>query len=504
MKNDNTVVAAIDAGTILTTDDDRATRASGMPMYKGGDPEAVKKEVAELRGLKDKGFWARTKWYFSKSGPGWMQSAMTLGGGSAMASLFSGAYLKYNLLWVQPVAMLIGVVMLSALAYQTLHTGTRPFYAMKKFVSPVVAWAWAICTLLATLIWHFPQYSLAAGMSLDLVQAFGGFELEAGSTGQTLALLGLAFLVLYAAANIVWNYGKGSKGIKVFENIVKSIVWFIILSFLLVVIVCSYTGNGIDWGAVGKGFIPFSFEGGFHLNVPTDTTGISIFIASLSAAVGINMTFLFGYSFLAKGWTREYSGLAKFDLLTGMLIPYTIATSLMIIAAGTTIHTPEFLASGAQSISPIKAASMLEAAGLPALVSRLVFGLGIIGMSMNAIIMHMLVSGFAVCEIFKIEPVGWKYKLATLLPVPGLLGAVLWNKMGTWIAIPTSAIALIMLPVAYIGFFLLNNSSKYLKEDKPRGRRAFWWNLGMIAAISVTLISVVYYLVTVFPTYFSK
>ncbi|MBQ7297751.1 MAG: hypothetical protein IJW80_05575 [Alistipes sp.] len=472
--------------------------AQAMPMYKAGDPELVRREVAELRALQTKGRWARVKWYFSKSGPGWMQSAMTLGGGSAMASLFSGAFLEYQLLWVQPVAMLIGIVMLLALAYQTLSKGMRPFHAMKQFVHPSVAWAWAICTILGTIIWHFSQYSLVAGMSLDLLQVFGGFELATGSWQQTVVLLLLAFVVLYAACNIVWNYGKGGRGIKIFENIVKSIVWFIIFAFAAVVVVCSFSGEGIDWGAVGRGFLPFSFEGGFHLNIPESKTGVSIFIASLSAAVGINMTFLFGYSFLAKGWTKEYSGLAKFDLLTGMLIPYTIATSLMIIAAATTIHSPEFVASGVKNISPIAASGMLEAAGLPPIVSRLIFGLGIIGMCMNAIIMHMLVCGFAVCEILKIEPTGWKYKLATLLPVPGLLGAVLWSKIGTWIAIPTSAIALIMLPVAYIGFFLLNNSRRYLGEDMPRGRVRFWWNLGMIIAITITLISATYYIINQF------
>lgn len=465
-----------------------------------GKSDLVKKEVAELRGLKKEGFWKRTRWYFSKSGPGWMQSAMTLGGGSAMASLFSGAHAKYQLLWVQPVAMGIGVIMLSALAHQTMCRGERPFYAMKKYVSPVIAWAWALCTLVATMIWHFPQYSLASGMTLDLVQAFGGFQLEDGSVAQNAALLGIAAVVLFVACRIVWNYNKGSKGIRVFENIVKSIVWFIILSFLIVVVVCSFSGNGIDWTAVGKGFLPFSMEGGFHLNIPGDTQGIQIFIASLSAAVGINMTFLFGYSFLKKGWTKEYSGLAKFDLITGMLIPYTIATSLMIIAAGATIT----LEPGETSISPIKAASMLEAAGLPALVSRLIFGLGIIGMSLNAIILHMVVCGFAICEIFKLPEEGWKYKLATLVPVPGFLGAILWSKLGTWIAIPTSAIALILLPVAYIGFFLLNNSEKYMRSDMPRGSKRFWWNTGMIIAISITLISVIYYLVKVAPTYFTK
>lgn len=155
-------------------------------------------------------------------------------------------------------------------------------------------------------------------------------------------LLGIAFLIFGLATSIVWNYGKGGKGIKLFENIIKGIVWFVIFSFAGVVISGSFTDGGISWREVFSGFIPFSFEHGFHWNIPSDTTGISIFIASLSAAVGLNMTFLFGYSFLKKGWTKEYAGLANFDLITGMLIPYTIATSLIIIAAGSTMHTEEF------------------------------------------------------------------------------------------------------------------------------------------------------------------
>ena len=82
---------------------------------------------------------------------------------------------------------------------------------------------------------------------------------------------------------------------------------------------------------------------------------------------------------------------------------------------------------------------MLEAAGLPPIVSRLIFGLGIIGMCFNAITMHMLVCGFAACEIFGFPASGWKYRLATLIPSIGVFGAVLWSSIGTWIAIPTSA-----------------------------------------------------------------
>ena len=53
----------------------------GMPMFAPGDPDLVVKEKQELRELQSKRLTARYKWYFAKSGPGWMQSAMTLGGG---------------------------------------------------------------------------------------------------------------------------------------------------------------------------------------------------------------------------------------------------------------------------------------------------------------------------------------------------------------------------------------------------------------------------------------
>lgn len=476
----------------------------GMPMFAPGDPEILAKEQAELKELKNRSFGSRIKWYFSKSGPGWMQSAMTLGGGSAMASLFAGALLEYQILWVQPFAMILGIIMLSALSYQTLSTKARPFHAMKTFVHPWVAWAWAICALIVTIIWHFPQYALAAGMTDDIFKALTGLEFQSETT-QNLFLLGLGFIFLGVGMTVTWNYGNGRRGIKIFENIIKGMIWFILLAFAAVVVNSAFSAKGIEWSRLFAGFLPFTISGGeVTWNIPTDSQGISIFIAAFSAAVGVNATFLFGYSYLAKGWGKEHKGLAQFDLITGMLIPYALATSLMIIAAATTIHGSGILAEDSSNISPIQAAEMLEVAGIPPLFSRLIFGLGIIGMAMSTIILHMLVSGFAFCEIFGIEPRGWKYKLATLIPAPGLLGVILWSKMGTWIAIPASAIALIFLPVAYIGFFLLNNSKKYLGEDKPTGKLAFWWNTGMIIAILVTLGSVSYYLINVVPEFFEK
>ncbi|UCD58381.1 MAG: hypothetical protein JSV16_04495, partial [Candidatus Hydrogenedentota bacterium] len=141
-------------------------------------------------------------------------------------------------------------------------------------------------------------------------------------------------------------------------------------------------------------------------------------------------------------------------------------------------------------------AAMLESAGLSMFFSRIVFGLGIIGMALSSITMHMIICGFAVCEIFGVEPGGWRYRLACLIPAPGVAGVVLWPYIGSWIAIPTSAICGLMLPIAFIAFFILNNSKKYLGDNKPSGPKALIWNIAMVISIGATFASIVYYLVS--------
>ena len=106
--------------------------------------------------------------------------------------------------------------------------------------------------------------------------------------------------------------------------------------------------------------------------------------------------------------------------------------------------------------------------------------------------------------MFKIEPGGWGYRLGCLIPTPAFLGVLFWQKMGYWIAIPTAALCGILLPIAYVGFFLLNNSKRYLKEDRPTGVKAFVWNTGMLIAIGLSSVAAIYYIVTVVVPYCSK
>ncbi len=448
--------------------------------------DALKQETEKLAILNKLPRRQRWRGYLSLSGPGWMQSAMTIGGASAMSSLFAGAFLEYRLLWVQPVAIILGIVMLYALSYQTIQTGMRPFEAMKTYVHPGLAWAWAIATLVSTLIWHFPMYALAGGMTEDIIKAVFGVTFT--STQETILLLTIGVGIWGIATTFVINYNKGHKGVKRFETILKIMIWLIISSFLFVILIQSFT-KGIEWMKVFKGF--FSFY------LPTDKRGVTLMMATYSATVGINMTFLFGYSYLKRGWGKEHIGLAKFDLITGMFIPFVIATSLMVIATGATIYDPAKFADGSVSLSPMEAASMLEESGIPMVFSRIIFGFGIIAMAVNAITLHMLTCGFAICEMFGIPPKGKKYILACLIPTPGVLGVVLWQTMGAWIAIPTSAIAGVMLPIAYVGFFALNNSKKFLGENKPTGMRAILWNSAMLVSIGASIAGATYFIYTI-------
>src|SRR5690606_36605729 len=57
-----------------------------------------------------------------------------------------------------------------------------------------------------------------------------------------------------------------------------------------------------------------------------------------SAAVGINMTYMAPYMMLKRGWNRDYCRMAIFDLATGMMIPFVLATSFVVIAAAHQFH----------------------------------------------------------------------------------------------------------------------------------------------------------------------
>lgn len=292
--------------------------------------------------------------YLSLSGPGFLQSAITLGGGSLAGSLYLGVLSGTSMLWVQPLAMLLGIIMLCAIAYVTLSTGRRPFEAINTEVNPVFGWGWALAAFVANMVWVMPQYTLAVGVfRQNLLPGIFG---ENGVFPDTVSNLILVSVIFAVALVVTWNYGRPGVGVKLFEFLVKLMVGFIVLAFIGVVIRLSLQPDALNWGEIFRGFIPnpgmiLRPAEGFQsllAHIPPDFASYwegvivsdqrGVIVATAATAVGINMTFLFGYSLLRRRWGKEFRGFVKFDLGTGMLIPFLIATGCVVIAAASQFH----------------------------------------------------------------------------------------------------------------------------------------------------------------------
>ena len=459
------------------------TWREGLRLARGPDPEALARERARLVELEAAGTKARLSGYLRLLGPGYLQSAMTLGSGTAASALFAGAVFGYQLLWVAPLAMGMGVVMLAAISWQTLSTGLRPWAAMREHAGPFFAWSWALGALVASIIWQLPQYALASAVVVDVADAVGLSGVPTGAAGA--AVLTWALLVSSM-------YGHSRRWIRRYELLLQTMVWGIVLCFAWVVL---RTGIA-DWGALARGFFAFEIPGERN-----GLAGTTLVLSGLSAAVGVNMVFLYPYSLLARGWGREHRRLARFDLGLGMFLPYALAVSLVVIATANTLYLdPSYAGS---RLAPVEAAQVLAGTVGP-MAGRIVFGLGLLGMALSSITLQMLVVGFVGVELFGLEVGSFRYRLATWLSGVGVLGCVYWSPIAVWVAVPTNIVCGLFLPAAYVGFCLLQRSRPYLGKDRPSGWTGRAW-LGAMVSITAFLTAFLgWYALTQGPAFFSS
>ncbi len=471
--------------------------SKGLPMTSKWDPERLAREVAELKALESKPFLARAGGYIKRTGPGLLQSAMTLGAGSAAASVMAGASFGYKLLWVQPVGMFLGVCMLAALGNVVLTTGERPYRAFGRELSRVLVFFWALGTVIASVIWHFPQYTLAAGAARDLVGTVGGLTLQTGSGAEmSLTTAGLAvsigtgLLILSLNMFTTWNYGSGSRGIKLYEWFLRGVIALVILSFGIVVVA---NFASIQWAEVGKGFIGWygipEVEPRAGLTAANMDT-VTLVLGMLGAAVGINMTFLYPYSLLAKGWGENHKTLSRWDLGMSMFLPFLLATSLVVLAmtvGGVYDPNNEMIRT---EISPLKAAGSLTSV-MGENLGRIIFNLGLIGMTCGAVSAHMVVCGFTLCEMFGLEYTTTRYRMFTLVPAVGILGVVFNINKVIWFPVVASAICFTMLPIAYLIFLVMNNKRSYIGDAVGRGLGRAVFNILLVLALGLATVGAI-------------
>ncbi|MBT4011626.1 MAG: hypothetical protein HOF15_04850 [Planctomycetaceae bacterium] len=516
---------------------------------------------------KEKGLGATIGAYTKLSGPGWLQSAITLGGGSLSGALFLGVLGGTDMLWLQLMAIIMGVIMLSAISYVTLSTGKRPFPLINEHINPALGWGWLLATITANMIWCMPQFALCFEALEKNLIGFGNSDQykDAVADGDNMYgyKIGISLVLLAIAGGMVYLSSQQGLAAKAFDWTLKIMVAIVVLAFFGVVTILG-TSGALDWGSILSGFIPDLSQwtqpagriAGFVDELPSNVGQFwsekvvqsqrDVMIGAAATAVGINMTFLLPYSMLSRGWDKTFRGLAKFDLSTGMAIPYVLVTSCVVIAAGSMFHgeMDEQLGSGDIAVmkqSPLysKASESLIArleildartkeltleekevmiARLPeeekriaaSLVKRnafqlsksltpllgernanLVFGIGVLGMGFSSIIILMLINGYAFCEMLGKKQGGRMHVVGCL--IAGAVGASWWlvwdGDAKMWLAILVSAFGMMLLPIAYTTFMLMMNSTKILGTEKPKGKSLLIWNvlmsfsvLGAIAA----------------------
>lgn len=500
------------------------------------------KEDQILNSLEGEKFLTRILAYMKLSGPGWLQGAITLGGGSLAGSLFLGSTLGFQAMWIQPVAMICGVIMLSAIAYVTLSVEARPFHSINKHINPLLGWSWLIATIMANLVWVMPQFALATSA---IQQNLGFLQGESNVLMISLLLLGFGLFVN-------WLYESGGKGGRVFDLIIKVMVGVIVLSFFSVVVALSMSGQ-LPFNEIVKGSIPnplglfspaatyepFLEQSSYAEHWKTKITDQQrdVTFAAFGSAVGINMTFLLPYSLLKKSWGRRHHELSITDLSVGLFIPFFIATSCVIIASASSFHGDVVLPTGnhldvlreevsatlplaAQSISDadLKIHEILKKRDAGALavtlkpfageiVAQKIFGLGVLGMALSTIIILMLMNGLAFQEIFSKpseESMGVNflkkkkilYFIGCLLSgISGMLFPYFWTgESKVALAIPTSVIGGSLIPIAYFTFLLMMNSKKILGDSRSKGKQRVIWNTLMVCATTIATLGSVWVL----------
>ncbi|MBK1790575.1 divalent metal cation transporter [Persicirhabdus sediminis] len=491
-------------------------------------------------------FLTKLKIYGAMSGPGWIQAAVTLGGGSLIGALYLGVIGGYEFMWLQPLAMLCGIIMLSAISYVTLSTGERPFRTVQKKVSPTLAWGWLIATVVADTVFCAAQFALGRG----------ALEQNLGVPDTVPYLITGTFFVI--SLSLLWLMVGGGKAGKVVDNLLKVLVAIIVLAFMGVVITLTLKG-AVNWSYILKGLIPdFSalFQPTKSIGAAISATGPAadywsqyvtdnqrnIIITAFGTAVGINMTFLLPYTLRRKGWGKKHRELSRFDLMLGLFVPFILGTSFLVISSAASFHAkyqdvlsedgqvkeqsadiyynivdaklgsanPDFAtlsdaekqtARESLPLAEKKLAAMLVKRDAGALAkslepflgkyAQLIFGIGILAMAISTMLVHMMMNGYAISEAFNKVDSKLVFMAGAAMPaIAGFFSPFLWSGASkAALAVPASVIATTLLPIAYLAFLLLMNSKAALGEELPK-KRALVNVLMIISAGAATFASI--------------
>ena len=480
------------------------------------------------------------------SGPGIWLTLAALSAGSLVGSLGLGQRLGVEGLWVQAWAMLLGMFSLWAISHIALHTQQSLFSLLKNEWNPSLGWWLAGSAMITNFAWCMPQFRFGAEITGSVLISF--LDNKAGKVAVAFCMLALSIFLSF------WYERSGFQS-KLFQWVLRSILWGL-AACLIVSISLTLPTSGILSKDIFNGLLP-------SINHLTEVSGSydsllreagdfrpfweekllakqkELTLVTFSSTLGINLLFALPLLLLGRGWRRKHNSFAKFNLFSGLFIPFVLCSSSLTILSAiahqglvknnahnadnsdpflvheTSGPTHELLAERIRSEIGHQAFDSLPPFQQEEKIESLLFhekalaravlhtdtkqwirilsdndnsflphllGLSVLLISFSTILVLMVLNGHLVCEVLGKPHKGAPFQSGSLLLALSSVGPFILSDQDSWVADPSYFLSLAILPYALFSFLAMLNSKDLLGRQSPKGLQGVMINFGLCAA----------------------
>ncbi|MDJ1431311.1 divalent metal cation transporter [Halostagnicola sp. A-GB9-2] len=252
-------------------------------------------------------YGGRIETFVRQLGPTWLAGAIAAGPATMASLLTAGASFGYALLWVVIVSAVLGTIGQYLAMRLGLLTEKGIIAVVEEHLGEFWAWVLLIDAVLASGLAQLVIMQTLADVSATMVGSAG---LDAAADPRIWGVIWAMFLALTLAGG----------GYRFAEVGVKIIVSLVVLAFIAAAFVVP-----IDTGAAVSGLQP---------EIPAGVGGALVAAGVLGGAVHITLLTMQSYTMQARGWTRDDVSLARFDIISSMLVAFGIfSLAIFLVAA---------------------------------------------------------------------------------------------------------------------------------------------------------------------------
>jgi manganese transport protein len=252
----------------------------------------------------------RVTGYLERLGPTWLAGAIAAGPATMVSLLVAGASFGYTLLWVVVLSAILGTVGQYLAMRLGLLTEAGIVAVVEDYLGSVWAWVLVIDVVLAAGLAQLVIMKTLADVSATIVGSAGIAALADPR------LWGVTWAVILAL-------GLAGGGYRVAEVGAKLLVSLVVLAFVVSAFVVP-----IDPTEAATGLVP---------SMPAGVGGAVVAAGVLGGAVHITLLTMQSYTMRARGWTERDRGIARFDVVSSMLVAFGIFSLAVFLVAASVL-----------------------------------------------------------------------------------------------------------------------------------------------------------------------